>query len=98
MDLDQLIEEVTTYIESLQVGAPGEHLWEAYQDVVAITVRLQEIRNQIAAEEISGTATPEMKKFRTLLLDPTIDRLDKVASFESRKITAKNLEWEMERK
>ena len=98
MDVDSLIEEITTYIESIDVGQDGEHLWDNYQEITAISLRLQEIRNQVAAQEITGKASPELKKFRTMLLDPTIDRLDKLAQFESRKITARQIEFEMERR
>lgn len=98
-DLNSLISEVQSYVESINVGEDGEHLWTSYQEVVAISLRLQEIRNQLVIEEItSKEVDPQIKKFRTLLLDPTIDRLDKIASFESRKITARSLEYDMEKR
>jgi hypothetical protein len=98
LDLEALISEVTDYLESINVGEDGEHLHTNYQEVVAITVRLQQIHNDIVREEIYGNADAALKKFRTALLDPTIERLDKVAAFESRKITSRQIEFEMEKR
>jgi hypothetical protein len=47
--------------------------------------------------EYRNEASPELRKFRTMVLDPTTDRFDKVAAFESRKMAAKKMQWEMER-
>lgn len=98
MDIETLYAEVITLMDSLEAGAAGEHLWTNYQDTVAISMRLQEIHNEIAYKEIVGEASTELKKFRTTIIDPCIERLDKLASFESRKITGMQMEWEMERK
>src|SRR6266576_2196857 len=88
VDLDKLAEEVMGYIDQIQVEIDGERLYSNYQKVIAFSLRLSEIHAQIALEEIRGKATPELKKFRTMVLDPTIERFDKVATYESRKITA----------
>lgn len=95
MDLDVLIEEVNNYIKSIDVTLDGEHLYSNYEEITAISWRLQEIHNDIAELEIKGTASPELKKFRTLILDSTLERLDKLATFESRKMTGKKQEWDM---
>jgi hypothetical protein len=55
------------------------------------------MHNELSLAEIAGNATPEAKKFRTMIVDPTIERLEKVASFESRKITGKQIEATLER-
>lgn len=96
-DLKSLWDEVNEYTTGLEAGEEGEHLWDNYQRVVSITLRLQQIHNDLANREILGVATPEEKKFRTLIVDPTIDRFDKLAQFESRKITAKGLEIQLEK-
>lgn len=98
LDLNALVIEVTDYIDTIQVGFDGEHVWDNYQEITAISLRLQQIHNDIAMEEIYGNADPELKKFRTMVVDPTLDRLDKLAAFESRKMTGKRTEWEMENK
>jgi hypothetical protein len=90
-----LIEEVRTYINSIDVTQEGEHIYSNYEEIIAISLRLQEIHNEIALLEIRGEATNELKKFRTMVLDSSLERLDKLAVFESRKITAKRQEWEM---
>ena len=95
MNLDALIKEVKEYIDSINVGEDGPNLWTNYQEITAISLRLQQIHNDIAEAEIFGTADTELKKFRTMILDPTIERLDKLAAFESRKMTGKRQEWEM---
>lgn len=97
MDLLSLIAEVKTYTESINVGEDGENIWDNYQEITAISLRLQQIHNEIAEAEIFGTADTELKKFRTTILDPTIERLDKLAAFESRKMTGKRFQWEMDR-
>lgn len=96
-ELKSLWDEVNDYVKLIEVGEEGEHLWDNYQRVTAILMRLQDIRNQLVKEEIFGSPTPEAKKFRTLILESTIERFDKLASFESRKITAKGLEIQLEK-
>lgn len=61
-------------------------------------MRLQQIHNDLAFMEIEGDLDGRLKKFRTMILDPTIERFEKLASFESRKITATQLEWEIQKK
>jgi len=97
MDIDVLVTEVMAYWDDLQVEIEGDKLYSNYQKVTAYTLRLQEIHNEIALSEIKGEASTELKKFRTMILDPTIERFEKVAAFESRKITAKQLEANLER-
>ncbi len=98
MDLESVFAEVTTLMDGIVVGDQGEHLWSNYQEVVATSARLQDIHNEIAWLELTGEASTELKKFRTTIVDPCIERLDKIASFESRKITGQQIEWEMEKK
>lgn len=98
MDLNLLIEEVNDYLKSIDVTVEGEHVYSNYEEITAISLRLQEIHNEIAIQEIQGIATPELKKFRTLVLDSTLERLDKLATFESRKMTGKKQEWDMQGK
>ncbi len=98
MDVAGLYSEVSELLNSVEVGAVGDHLWSNYQDTVAISMRLQEIHNEIAYKEITGEASSELKKLRTMIIDPAIERLDKVGSFESRKITGQQMEWEMTKK
>jgi hypothetical protein len=97
LNIDELWDEVNTYLKQVSVEIDGEHIWSNYQNVVAIILRLQEMHNQLALLEIAGSATPEAKKFRTMIVDPTIERLEKVASFESRKMTGKQIESQLER-
>ena len=97
MDVELLELEVQTYIDNLKGELEGEKLYTNYQRVTAYNLRLTEIHNQIASLEYRGQASPELRKFRTMVLDPTIERFDKIATFESRKLTAKRLEWDMER-
>ena len=66
-----------------------------YQTVTSIILRLTEIHNDIALMEITGDAPTELKKFRTMIVDPSIERLQEVARFESRKLTGKQIEWDM---
>lgn len=96
-NLDDLIQEVMALMRLVDVRQEGEHLWSNYQQITAIALRLTEIHNQIALEELKGSADASLKKFRTMIVDPSIERLDKTASYESRKITAKNIEANLER-
>lgn len=96
-ELKSLKEEIDEYVTGLEVGDDGEHLWDNLQAVTSILQRLQQIKNDLAYDEITGNSTAELKKFRTMILDPTIERFDKLASFESRKITAKGLEIQLEK-
>jgi len=95
--LDTYANEVTELIQTITVGAEGEHIWDNYERVTAVALRLGEMHNEISEMEIFGRDWPEIKKFRTLVIDPTIERLDKVAAFESRKITGKQLERDLEK-
>lgn len=97
MDINELWDEVNTYLKQINIDIDGEHIWTNYQTVVGIILRLQEIHNQLALLEIAGNASTEVKRFRTMIIDPTIERLEKVASFESRKITGKQIESQLER-
>ena len=92
-----LATEVESYIDDINVWEDGERIFSNYQKVTGYILRLTEIRNQIATLEIAGEAPTELKKFRTLILDPTIERLEKVANYESRKITAKQMEFDLQR-
>jgi len=96
-ELKSLREEIDEYVKGLEVGDEGGHLWDAYQSVTGILMRLQQIRNDLAYDEITGNLPSDLKKFRTMILDPTIERFDKLAQFESRKITAKGLEIQLEK-
>jgi len=93
--LAELQEEVDTLLGTIDVT--DDALMENYQRVVAVIVRLQQIHNDISVLEIYGQASNELKKFRTLVIDPTVDRLEKVAAFESRKLTARQMELQLER-
>lgn len=97
MNLTELLIEVKDYLDAIEVGADGENIWDNYQEITAISLRLQQIHNEIAEAEIFGRADPELRRFRTMIVDPTIERLDKLAAFESRKMTGKRMEWEMGR-
>lgn len=97
MDVDVLFKEVMAYIDDIQVDVEGDRIYSNYQKVTAFSLRLSEIHNEIALAEIKGEATQELKKFRTMILDPTIERFEKVAAYESRKITAKALEANLDR-
>lgn len=90
--------EVEGLVSQINIEEDGEHLWNNYQRVTAIIIRLTEIHNEISFMEIYGSDWPEIKKLRTLVIDPTIDRLERVAAFESRKITARQMEFEMEKR
>lgn len=95
--VEQLAEEVMGYLREIKVDIDGDRIYSNYQKVTAYCLRLTEIHNEIALMEIQGIADNELKKFRTMVLDPTIDRFEKVAAFESRKITAKSLEMQLDR-
>jgi hypothetical protein len=97
MDIENLYEEVTGYLSGLSVDTDGEHLWDNFQKVTAILIRLTAIRTSLAWEEVQGRATSEEKKFRTMIIDPTIERFQEVARFESRKISARAIEAQMEK-
>jgi len=97
-DINDLYLEVNTYLSEINVEEDGEHLWDNYQKVTGVLMRLNEIHNELALMEIMGEASPQAKKFRTMIVDPSIERLSEVARFESRKITGKNMEWEMEKR
>jgi hypothetical protein len=93
--LVNLQSEVDDLLATIDVTDTG--LMDNYQRVVAIILRLQGMHNDISNLEIYGQASPELKKFRTLIVDPTIERLEKVAQFESRKLTARQMELQLER-
>lgn len=94
-ELTKLQDEVDSLLRTIDVMDQG--LLDNYQRVVAIILRLQSMHNDIANLEIEEEASTQLKRFRTLVIDPTIDRLEKVAMFESRKLTAKQLELQLER-
>jgi hypothetical protein len=97
LNITDLWDEVETYLKQVNVHEDGEHVWTNYENVVAIIMRLQEIHNLIAMEEISLSlpTNSELKKFRTMIVDTTIERLERVAAFESRKMTGKSLEAQL---
>lgn len=97
LDIEQLADEVMQALAAIDLNVEGEHLYSNYQNIVAWSLRLTELQTMISLEELRGGATPEMKKFRTAVLVPVIERLDKVSAFESRKITAKVAEIQMNR-
>lgn len=97
LDVLALAEEVTGYLADVDPLEDGEHIYSNYRKVTAYAIRLTEIHNQIALLEIMNEASPELKKFRTLILDKTIERLEEIARYESRKITAMGLELSMEK-
>ncbi len=98
LDVATLAEEVMGYLADIDVETEGARIYSNYQKVISYGIRLSAIRNQIALLEIGGGASAELKKFRTMILDPTIERMDKIASYESRKITAMQLEYNLEGK
>ncbi|SRR6187431_2754767 len=97
-DWEEYYREVQSYIDDINVWEDGERVYSNYQKVTGLALRLTEIRNGIAWLEISGKVTPEMKKFRTMILDPTIERFEKIANYESRKITAMQVELDLQSK
>lgn len=96
-DIDVLYKEVAKYLAETDVSTDGERLYSNYERATAILLRLQEIRNDLSYLEVTGRATPELKKFRTMILDTTIDRFQEVARYESRKITARAIEMQLEK-
>ena len=96
LNWQELAKEVEEAIDDIDVWEEGPRVYSNYQKVTGYILRFTEIRNQIAALEIAGEATAELKKFRTLILDPTIERFEKVANYESRKLTALQLEHELQ--
>lgn len=84
-------------LESIDLDNPDPSIVSTFKQVTGYLIRCQEIHNQIAMEEIYNRASPELKKFRTMVLDPTIERFEKVANFESRKITAMQVELQLDR-
>ena len=97
MNITDLWDEIETYLRQVNVHEDGEHVWTNYQNVVGIIMRLQEIHNQLALMEVKSESTVEIKKFRTMIIDPTIERLEKVAAFESRKMTGKSIEAQLDK-
>lgn len=97
MNITGLQEEISNILIEVKSPEDSGHLWEPYQKVSAYLVRLIEIHNQLAWREITGEGTLEEKKFRTMIVDKTIEALEKVASYESRKLTAKRMEWDIEK-
>jgi len=96
-DVPALYAEVKGYLDETDVAIDGERLYSNYERVTGILIRLQEIRNDLAYEEIIGMSSPDRKKFRTMILDPVIERFEKVAVYESRKISARAIEANLER-
>jgi hypothetical protein len=97
IDIDALYAEISKYLNELEIEIDGEHLWSNYQRSTAILIRLQQIHNELSYLEVIGKASADVKKFRTAIVDPTIERFDKISAYESRKITAKNIEAQLER-
>lgn len=97
MDVDKLYEEISGYLSETDVSIDGERLWTNYERVTGILIRLQAIRNDLSYLELNNQSTADLKKFRTTILDPTIDRFEKVAAYESRKITAKAVEIQLDK-
>lgn len=97
MSVQNLKQEVDNHLALLDVAHDGEHLWSNYEIAIGIILRLGALHNDIAYLELLGEATPEQKKFRTMVIDPTIERVEKVAAFESRKITARQIEAQLDK-
>lgn len=97
MNITDLQEEIEKILADVGTHEDGGRIWEPYQKVAGYIIRLTEVHNQLAWLEITGQATPAEKKFRTMIVDKTIESLEKVASYESRKITAKKMELELDR-
>lgn len=95
LDWQELYKEVQMYVDDIDVWNEGERIYSNYQKVTGIALRLTEIHNQIVMAEIAGAASPELKKFRTQILDTTIERLEKIGNYESRKITAMQIELDL---
>lgn len=97
MDIDELYVEISKYLSEVEIEVDGEHLWSNYEKITAILIRLQEIHNELSFLEVAGRASAAEKKFRTAIVDPTIERFERIAMYESRKITAKGIEANLER-
>lgn len=97
MDVDELYVEVSTYLKETDVSIDGDRLYSNYERVTAIMVRLQEIKNDISYLELMGRAGMDLKKFRTTILEDTIRTFEKVAAYESRKISAKAIELQLDK-
>jgi hypothetical protein len=95
--IEQLADEVIELLKSIDLENEGPTMIYNYQKVAAKGLRLSEMHNDIALMEIYGTASNELKRLRTMVIDPTIERIDKIAAYESRKITAKGIERDLER-
>lgn len=97
LSVEILKAEVDALIGQLELVHEGEHLWSNYEIAVGIILRLGAMHNDLAYLEMIGDATAEQKKFRTMIIDPTIERVEKVAAFESRKITARQIEAQLDK-
>lgn len=97
IDIDALYAEISKYLNDLEIDIDGEHLWSNYEKATGTLIRLQQIHNDLSYLEVIGRASADVKKFRTAIVDPTIERFDKISAYESRKITAKNIEAQLER-
>jgi len=97
VDIDTIYAEINGYYYQLEKLPEGEHLIDRYKQVVAIMLRVAHIRSEFAFREVLGVADAPEKKFRTMVLDPFIERLQELARYESRAITAKEIEAKMER-
>lgn len=98
IDVEVLYEEVAGYLDNLTSDSEGEHLWSNYETVTGILIRLTQMRNELAyLELINDTPDPKLKKFRTSILEHSIERFEKIALYESRKITAKAIEDNLNR-
>ena len=97
IDIDALYAEISKYLSELEIEVEGEHLWSNYQKSTAILIRLQQIHNDLSYLEVIGRASADVKKFRTAIVDPTIERFDKISAYESRKITARGIEAQLEK-
>jgi len=97
LDVETLYAEVSGYLNETDVSIDGERLYSNYERVTAILIRLQQLRNDLQYLELIGRSSADLKKFRTTILDPTVETFEKVASYESRKLTAKQLEFQLDR-
>jgi len=97
VDIDALYAEISKYLNDLEIDIDGEHLWSNYEKATGTLIRLQQIHNDLSYLEVIGRASADVRKFRTAIVDPTIERFDKISAYESRKITAKNIEAQLER-
>ena len=97
MDVEKLYAEVSTYLSETDVVSDGDRIISNYERAVSILVRLQEIKNEISLEELYGRAPTTLKKFRTTILEDTIQTFQDVCRFESRKISARQLESQLDK-